>query len=254
MDGDHHSATTTAGKSPHMTEQTGAMQVVRLDGSSDLVAKVDTALTAAVLHGEFDTTQGIYSIAGMSGKRYRRFINQLVGSVNDARYLEVGSWAGSTLCSAIHGNKVWAVAIDNWSQFGGPKDAFIANVHRFKTAGSEVIFIESDFRKVDYRQMQRGFNIYLFDGPHTRQDQYDGLAMALPALDDRFVFIVDDWNWKPVRTGTKEAIEKCRLKVLYAAEVRTTLDETHTPVAGGKSDWHNGYFISVLEKPPSVVV
>jgi hypothetical protein len=164
----------------------------------------------------------------------------------------VGSWAGSTLCSAIYNNKVWAVAIDNWSQFGGPRDIFIDNVKAFRTPGAEVIFIESDFRKVDYTQMQRGFNIYLFDGPHAAQDQYDGLAMALPALDKQFVFIVDDWNWEPVRTGTTTAVANCGLNVIYSAEIRTSLDNTQPePIAENQrfTNWHNGYFISVLEKP-----
>jgi hypothetical protein len=204
-----------------------ALDVVRKDYTSDLVAKVDSALTAAVLISSLDSGVGIYSIEGMSGKKYRFFINALVHSVSDARYLEIGSWAGSTLCSAIHGNKVWAVAIDNWSEFGGPKDVFMKNVMNFKTPEAEVIFLESDFRKVDYHQMQRGFNIYLFDGPHSAQDQYDGLAMALPAVDKQFVFIVDDWNWDRVREGTNGAIKRCGLKVLYAAEVRTSLDNTH---------------------------
>jgi hypothetical protein len=124
------------------------------------------------------------------------------------------------------------------------------NVMRFKTPEADVIFLESDFRKVDYHQMQRGFNIYLFDGPHSAQDQYDGLAMALPAVDKQFVFIVDDWNWDRVRIGTNAAIKRCGLKVLYASEVRTSLDNTQPePNIGKHSNWHNGYFISVLEKP-----
>jgi hypothetical protein len=92
--------------------------------SSNLVTAVETHLTAASMQTKLDSAQGIYSIDGMSGTKYRFFINSLVRGLPDARYLEVGSWAGSTLCSAIHGNKVLAVAIDNWSEFGGPRDAF----------------------------------------------------------------------------------------------------------------------------------
>ena len=33
------------------------------------------------------------------------------------KYLEIGSWAGSTVCSAIYGNKVKALCIDNWLKF-----------------------------------------------------------------------------------------------------------------------------------------
>lgn len=216
---------------------------------SPLVAAVEAHLTAASMQTKLDSAQGIYSIDGMSGTKYRYFINNLVRGLDNARYLEVGSWAGSTLCSAIHGNKVLAVAIDNWSEFGGPRDAFMANVQRYKTPDANVFFYEADFRKVDYAGMSTRFNVYLFDGPHSEQDQYDGLAMALPCMDKQFVFIVDDWNWDRVRAGTFSAISKCNLNILYSAEIRTTLNNGHPVVSGKQSDWHNGYFISVLERP-----
>jgi len=234
-----------------------ALNIVRKDGMSGLVKEVDDALTAAILKTGLDVSSGIYSIDGMSGKKYRYFINQLVHKNANPRYLEVGSWAGSTLCSAIHGNKVKAVAIDNWSEFGGPKEKFRQNVEAFCTPEAQVFFYEADFRAVDYGAIGESFNIYLFDGPHEAKDQYDGLDLALKCLDNQFVFIVDDWNWDRVRAGTLAAIEKCGLNVLYAAEIRSTvngLSPDHLlPVKSWDDvkahDWHNGYFISVLEKP-----
>ncbi len=222
--------------------------VAKNAAGSALAAATDAALAAAVRRTDLTHHNGIYAVDGMSGLKYRYFINTLVGAVPNARYLEIGSWAGSTLCAAIHGNKVTAVAVDDWSQFGGPKDSFIQNVLALRTPGAEVTFIEADFRKVDYTLMNT-YNIYLFDGPHKEQDQYDGLAMALPCLDPEFVFIVDDWNWSPVRHGTMRAIERCGLEIRYAAEIRTSLDDTHPVLVGKYSDWHNGYFISVLAKP-----
>jgi hypothetical protein len=234
-----------------------ALNIVRKHDPSGLVQEVDDALTAAVLKTDIDTSVGIYSIKGMSGKKYRYFINQLVRNNANPRYLEVGSWAGSTLCSAIHGNKVKAVAIDNWSEFGGPKETFMQNVQYFSSPDAKVFFYESDFRAVDYGKIGETFNIYLFDGPHEAKDQYDGLDLALTCLEDQFVFIVDDWNWDRVREGTFAAIEKCGLNVLYAAEIRSTLDGDSPPhllpltswEEVKNFDWHNGYFISVLEKP-----
>jgi len=231
--------------------------VLKKNSGSDLIAKVDAALTAASFQDALDVDTGIYSIDGMSGKKYRYFINNLVRIVDNPRYLEIGSWAGSTLCSAIYGNKLKAVAIDNWSEFGGPRDQFIQNVEKFSSPQTRVFFIESDFRKVDYdRDIRDFFNIYLFDGPHLAEDQYDGLAMVLKCLDKQFVFIVDDWNWDRVREGTFAAIQKCGLNVLYSAEIRTTLNGHSPPqllpITSWRdvrnADWHNGYYIAVLEK------
>ena len=66
------------------------------------------------------------------------------------------------------------------------------------------------------------------------------------------MLIVDDWNWADVRTGTRSAIERLGLEVVFAIEVRTTADDTHPPHCGFEAkatDWHNGYFIAVLRKP-----
>ena len=115
------------------------------------------------LNSESEIDPDVLTMVGMSGGKYRHFINNLIRGLPNPSYLEVGCWTGSTLCSAISRN-VRATGIDNWSEFGGPKDQFLANVKK------------------------------------------------------------------------------------YSLEIRTTLDGTHGPVIGHLSDWHNGYFFSVLEK------
>jgi hypothetical protein len=188
----------------------------------------------------------IRAIDGMSGQKYRTFINNLVGLTPDARYLEVGSWGGSTATAALYGNSVKALCIDNWSQFGGPKATFFANIERVRSSAVDFQFIEMDFRRVDYTSLGP-FNIFLFDGPHEELDQYDGIMVARPALDKSFVLIVDDWNWREVRLGTFRAIRDAGYSIASSIEIRTTQNNFHAPVAGKNSDWHNGYFIAVLK-------
>jgi hypothetical protein len=189
----------------------------------------------------------VLSIPGMSGRKYRCLINNLVGSMPDARYLEVGSFAGSTCCAAIHGNAVRATCIDNWSLFGGPRDKFIENTERCKSETIDLRLIDSDFRKVDYAGIGT-FNVYLFDGPHERTDQRDGVWFARGALDEYCVLIVDDWNWFQVRQGTFDGIRDAGLTVLYSIDIRTTDNDTLPVMRTGESDWHNGYFISVVRR------
>ena len=231
--------------------------IVGNKSASPLAEKVDTALHAAMAKDDLNPDVGIYSIDGMSGKKYRYFINTLMASLGPTRYLEVGSWMGSTLCSAIHGNKVTAVAIDNWSEFGGPKDAFLHNLKTYITPDAHVTLVEADFRAVLYEKLPGPFPVYLFDGPHDAVDQYEGLKLALPCLADQFVFIVDDWNWSRVREGTLAAISRCDLTVLYGAGIRTTNNDISPehllPIKDFRAvrdfDWHNGYFITILAKP-----
>lgn len=190
----------------------------------------------------------VRAMIGMSGQKYRTFINVLIGALPDARYLEVGSYAGSTAASALFGNKVRALCIDNWSEFDGPKGQFLVNLSSVQTPDVDFSYIENDFRLVDYSAIGV-FNVYLFDGPHTEQDQYDGVRMAMPVLENCFVLIIDDWNWAAARLGTYRAIRDAGCSILCSIEVRTTTDNSHPHQKGGKSDWHNGYFFGVLAAP-----
>jgi hypothetical protein len=214
---------------------------------AELSQAVDDAFAFARVAGRA-AGGDLLAIQGMSGWRYRIFINRLVRTLAPTSYLEVGSWMGSTLCSVIAGNRVWAVAIDDWSQFGGPRQAFFENVARFRGAEARVGVIEADFRKVDFGGLGP-FQIYLFDGPHGEQDQLDGIAMALPALAREFILIVDDWNYPPVPAGTMRAVAACGLTIEHSVEIKTSQDGSHPAVHSEHSEWHNGYFFGVVSKP-----
>jgi hypothetical protein len=191
--------------------------------------------------------EAIANMQGMSGKKYRYLINNLVQRTPAARYLEIGSWAGSTACSASFGNALSITCIENWVNFYGPKDAFMENINSIMTPQIHFEFIENDFRAVNYSQIGQ-FNIYLYDGPHSENDQYDGVMIAQPALDEIFTLVVDDWNWPEVRRGTNRAIAES-LEVICSLEIRTTQDDSHAQKAVQEhSEWHNGYFLAVCRK------
>jgi hypothetical protein len=217
------------------------------DFTSDAFAKALNKSFVRSLAINHKLPDWIVRMEGMSGRKYRYFINNLVSLVENPIYLEVGSWAGSTACSAIFGNAGSATCIDNWSLFGGPKDFFLENIKRAAGDNCNFRFIESDFRAVNFQSLEPA-NIYLFDGPHTEDDQYDGIVLALPALQKKFILIVDDYNWEEVRRGTQRAIVDAELKVTCSLEIRTTLDNTHPIVQRQNSDWHNGYFMAVVDK------
>jgi hypothetical protein len=68
-------------------------------------------------------------------------------------------------------------------------------------------------------------------------------------LDDVFVFLVDDWNWKDVRDGTFASFKQLNLSVLYNHEIRTTHDDTHPPFGSPRQkEWHNGIYVAILKK------
>jgi hypothetical protein len=205
---------------------------------------IDTAFQNAE-HGVSKITTDIINIDGMSGTKTRHFYNNLL-NIEDARYLEIGTWKGSSVCSAMYENKAKVVCIDNWSEFGGPKNEFLLNFEKFK-GENDAIFIESDCYKVDILSLSK-FNIYMYDGNHTNESHYKALLHYYNCLDDIFIFIVDDWNWQDVRDGTNNSIKKLDLQVLYEKEIRLTWDNSHTPIAQARPNWWNGIYVAILQK------
>ncbi len=197
----------------------------------------------------------IRQMEGGSGRKYRYLINSLVEAMPDPRYLEIGSFKGSTLCSAIFGNAAKATCIDHWKQFaaeieGGGRPDFDRNVARAINDNVKLSVVENDFRAVDYGAFGK-FNLYCFDGPHEEQDQYDGVVLAQPALDDTYTLMVDDWNLARVRRGTTRALADLGAKVVYSIEILTTQNDNFPSLLGSWfSDWHNGYFLGVIKKGP----
>ena len=190
-------------------------------------------------------TDEIIQMEGMSGVKTRHFYNNLLNT-EDARYLEIGTWKGSSVCSAMCNNKAKVVCIDNWSEFGGPKDEFLVNFEKFK-GNNDATFVESDCYKVNVDLLPK-FNIYMYDGNHTNENHFKALLHYYNCLDDIFIFIVDDWNWEDVREGTMNSIKRLNLKVLYEKEIRLTWDNSHTEKPEAQDTWWNGIYVAILKK------
>ena len=216
---------------------------------SDLGRALDEAFRLAE-SGRNELPAWIIGMSGMSGRRYRFLVNAVVGLISRPVYMEVGSWSGSTAASVLAGNSCELICIDNWSQFDGPREEFLANMSRANTSSNRVQILEKDFREVDFRSLEPKANIYLFDGPHSESDQFDGVVMAMPALQNQFLLVVDDYNWAQVRIGTERALAELGVEVEASIRIRTDgwgLGPAHL---FQDSDWHNGYFLAVVTKTP----
>lgn len=205
-------------------------------------------------------SQDVLNIVGMSGACTRHFLNNL-GAMSDVRYLEIGTSTGSTLSSMLCDNKITALAIDNWSreypniegwcQSDTPKDEFIRNLN-MNRGSSDVEFIEGDCWDVTIPASDT-FNVYMYDANHSEESHYKALNYYDKFLDNVFIYLIDDWNWKNVQSGTLKGISDNNLNILYQKEIFTMDGDEHPPwnsppYAGRKSKWHNGISIFVLEK------
>ena len=94
----------------------------------DLIQHIEKSIENAE-NGISKVTPDILTMEGMSGKKTRHFYNNILNKT-DSRYLEIGTWKGSSVCSAMCGNNAKVVCIDNWSEFGGPKQVFLQNFNK----------------------------------------------------------------------------------------------------------------------------
>ena len=190
--------------------------------------------------------EDILNLEGMTGKFTRHFYNNIC-SLDDCRYLEIGTWKGSSTCSAIYENECKITCIDNWSQFSGTKEELLSNINKFKNK-NEVTFIENDSFKVDSRELGK-FNVYLYDGDHSEESHYKGIVNFFDCLEDTSIVIVDDWNWESVREGTKKALHDLPLKIVYEQEKILPPEHTNDmPNHKGKDSWWNGIYVCVIQK------
>ena len=101
------------------TEPTLAYSQTReLRTAEDWIAHVTAAFQNAE-QCQSQLSDDVLSVRGMCGRFTRHFYNNLYHFEN-CHFLEIGSWAGASICAAMFQNTISAVAIDNWSQFGGP--------------------------------------------------------------------------------------------------------------------------------------
>jgi hypothetical protein len=181
---------------------------------------------------------------GMTGLKTRHFYNNL-GSHDCVRYLEIGSWSGSSICSFMKGNKSKCVCIDNWSEFEGPKEIFMLHFNEYK-GENDATFIESNCWDVDAKTLGK-FNMYMYDAAHDEESHYKALSHFMECLEDEFIYIVDDWNVEHIRKGTEDALLSNNLEVIYKKEFFT--DKNPGAQNGVNiNDWHNGIVVYVLRK------
>ena len=185
----------------------------------------------------------ILQLDGMSSHKVRHLLNNLGSFHTGVRYLEVGSWKGASLASALWGNEntmTSALAIDNFSQFGGSKTLFDQTVtdyvafHNVRLYDGNAFDFDSSKNKND-----RDINLYFYDGPHDEIDHYNALAYFNHMMAEVFIVVIDDWNFKAVRSGTQRALRN--YEVIYKQILPSEYN-------GDVLNWWNGLFVAVLRR------
>ncbi|HEY2810772.1 MAG TPA: hypothetical protein VGJ00_05235 [Rhabdochlamydiaceae bacterium] len=206
-----------------------------------LIAHVKASIAKAQ-ESHSTLNNNVFSIRGFSSAKVRRLLNSLC-SLNGGTYLEIGCCTGSTFVPAVYGNQQTLrdiIAIDNWSEFEGPRSTFFKNVNRFLEP-DKLRFFETDCFSINVSTaFPHPVSIYFYDGNHSEKSQRAAFTHFNPIFDDVFIAVVDDWNWQQVQRGTFQAFEELQYKVHYQQEFLTT--------GNNPDSWWNGLYIAVIEK------
>ena len=121
-------------------------------------------------------------------------INRAVTQMDPGHaFVNVGVWHGFTLLAGMAGNADRrCIGVDNFSEFGGPREEFLARFNQARSPHHE--FHDMDYQRyfADVHAGPIGF--YIYDGEHSYANQLRGLEVAEPFLAPGCIVLVDDTN------------------------------------------------------------
>jgi len=133
------------------------------------------------------------------------------------------------------------VGIDNWAQFDGPRNIFMAQTAKYLPTNS-FKFYNQDAFSIDVKNIfDHPVNIYFYDGDHTAEAQKLAFTCFDAVLADVFITVVDDWNHEPTRIGTKQAFTELGYKILFEEILPARYN-------GDLENWWNGLYVAVIQK------
>jgi methyltransferase family protein len=221
--------------------QDSRLHLVRPDGS--IATLLDSPALALELHntelgpGAVELRQSLASlirVPKMSTAAAGAIINAAVTHMAPERlFVNVGVWNGYSLLAGMAGNPdKHCLGIDNFSQFGGPKNAFLRRFLERRSARHK--FLDEDYVEVLRAGLDREIGVYFYDGEHSFENQQQGLVLAEPFFAEDCVVIVDDVNWNAPRLGTDAFLQQS------ARAYSKVLD---VPTAGEHPTLWNGFMV-----------
>ena len=181
---------------------------------------------------------------GMIEFRARNLLN-LLAEIDNCKYLQIGTWKGACLYSALYKNKLdYAFACDDFSQYVVGQGAtykdekenewsltaeeaesldkshtvlnFDIMLNLIKPDGDhfEFDFYDGNCFSMPLNKIKQKINMYFYDGGHSVADHFLALYYYYPVLEQDFIFVCDDWSEEKVKVGTYAAIDQCQYKIV----------------------------------------
>ena len=175
-------------------------------------------------------------VDGMTCSATKHLANNLA-SLYKCNYLEVGVYKGATFIAGLWKNTPnLYVGVDNWSEYGG-KEEFL---QKLKSANKPSIIVDNDsFSKGILDHLNEKFDVYFYDGCHSREAQKMALTHYKKYMKEYFIYYCDDYsNSMDVVFGTMEGIAEGGFEIIYEKILYPR----------SKEAWRNGIYVALLKK------
>lgn len=201
--------------------------------------------------GVSNFNESAFDISGLSSNRVRHLLNSLCSN-EGIKYLEIGSYLGSTFCAAIEGNELEAYAVDNWATDNlqpaeneteierASYQDFRENAKRYK-GDSKVRIINADCKNLVPEDFISKVNLVFYDGDHSYDGQLESLETIKDLVEDTFILILDDANFAGVVESAEQFVRQNNFSVLFEQKLLNAIESDRM--------WWNGLHILILQTP-----
>lgn len=148
-------------------------------------------------------------------------INRGVSQMADGEvFVNVGVWQGFTfLCGMMNNSAKMCIGVDNFSEFGGPRDDFLGRFNKLRSRYHH--FHEMNYLDYFATVHRERIGFYIYDGAHNYEDQLEGLKAAEPFFSENCIILVDDTNWDEPREATLDFISQSANTYQVLLDMRT---------------------------------
>jgi len=212
---------------------------------SHISEKVIKVVKTLAFHDNFVRPE--IEIEGLTSKRMQNLLTEIAD--NSTKYLEVGSFLGSTACSVLRSGTIEeATFVDHWKEDIQPasgellpktnKQEFIENIRKYKNERPLKVF-DCDMLSVDKSDL-KDIDFFFYDGAHDFESTSNAIRYYSSCLAEEAIILIDDANWEGVVAGAEDGIAKAGLETLFK---KIWLNNQES-----KEQWWNGFFIAVVKK------
>jgi hypothetical protein len=191
-----------------------------------------------------------FDIDGLSSHRVRHLLNSICSS-EGIKYLEIGSYLGSTFCAAIQNNTLDAYAVDTWETaelqpYENERTIESASIEKFKDNAklykghSKVRLINTDCVNLVPEDFHSKVNFVFYDGNHEYLAQLNALEVIKNLVENTFILILDDANFEGVVESADEFVRRNNYEILFERKLLNQIESDRM--------WWNGLYILILSK------